>query len=83
MMEVISSKKRTFRISGADIDANIVKGRFMKLTYTHMQYVFQCLDRNTTKVNNIKQYLLAALYNAPVTIHHYYKAEWAGHGKIS
>jgi len=75
ILEVVSSKKKTMRISGEEIDVNLVKGRFMKLGYSHMQYVFSCLDKNTTKVTNIKQYLLAVLYNAPATINHYYKAE--------
>lgn len=75
MLEVISSKKRSIRISGENIDTNLVKGRFMKMTYSHIDYVFECLNKNTTKVKNIKQYMLAVLYNAPATINHYYKAE--------
>ncbi|MGL6201538.1 MAG: DUF6017 domain-containing protein [Lachnospiraceae bacterium] len=75
ILEVVSSKKKTIRISGEEVDVNLVKGRFMKLGYAHMQYVFGCLEKNTTKVTNIKQYLLAVLYNAPATINHYYKAE--------
>lgn len=75
MLEVIASRKRSFRISGEDVDANIVKGRFMKITFSHIQYVFECLDKNTKKINNIKQYLLAVLFNAPATINHYYQAE--------
>lgn len=75
MLEVVSSKKRTIKLSGEDVNINIVKGRFMKLNYSHMQYVFECLSNNTTKIKNIKQYLLTVLYNAPVTINHYYKAE--------
>lgn len=75
MLEIVSSRKQTIRISGEDVNANIVKGRFMKLTYMHIQYVFECLSKNTKKINNIKQYLLAVLYNAPVTISHYYQAE--------
>lgn len=75
VLDIVSSKKRTIRISGEDIGVNIVKGRFMKLTYSHMQYVFECLQENTTNVNNIKQYLLAVLYNAPATMNHYYKSE--------
>ena len=51
-----------------------VKG-VLKLDMMHVQYVFECMKKNTTKVRNIKQYLLAALYNAPSTIGHYYSAE--------
>ena len=45
------------------------------MDYSHIEYVLECMGKNTTKVKNIKQYLLAALYNAPVTIGHYYAAE--------
>jgi hypothetical protein len=75
MLEVVASKKRSFRISGEDVDANIVKGRFMKITYSHIQYVFECLSKNTKKITNIKKYLVAVLFNAPATISHYYQAE--------
>lgn len=75
VLEVVASRKRTIWISGEEVEASVVKGRFMKLDYTHMQYVFECLEKNTSKVKNIKQYLLAVLYNAPTTIKHYYQAE--------
>lgn len=74
ILETISSSKRTIRIAGEDIDSNLVKRRFMKITYIHMQYIFESLDNNTTKIKNIKQYLLAVLYNATVTIYNHYKA---------
>ena len=53
----------------------MVKSRFMKLDSGHIQYVMECLKENTTEVRNIKQYLLAALYNAPGTISSYYSAK--------
>ena len=53
----------------------MVKSRFMKLDSSHIQYVLDCLKENTTDVRNIKQYLLAALYNAPGTISSYYSAK--------
>ena len=75
MLEVVASPKKTFRIGGADINAMAVKSRFMKLNIFHIQYVFTCLDQSTTKIRNIKQYLLTSLYNAPATINNYYKAQ--------
>ena len=33
-----------------------------------------CMKKNTTKIRNIRGYLLTALYNAPATIEHYYQA---------
>jgi hypothetical protein len=52
----------------------VVKSRFLKLDSEHIKFVLDCMRENTTKVRNIKQYLLAALYNAPITIGNYYTA---------
>lgn len=62
------------RIAGEYYPAGFVKGKLLKLNYSHIEYVLECMDKNTTKVRNIKQYLLAALFNAPSTIGSYYKA---------
>jgi len=53
----------------------LVRSRFLKLKCEHIRYVIGCLQSNTTKVKNIKKYLLAALFNAPLTISGYYQAE--------
>ena len=58
----------TIRIAGVEKPAVIVKNRFMKLGKMHMEYILSCLGANTSKVGNIKSYLLTVLYNAPVTI---------------
>ena len=55
--------------------ASLVKDKFMKLNYHHIQYVLDMLRSNTTKVRNIKKYILASLFNAPTTIESYYRAE--------
>ncbi len=60
------------RILGQEMPAEVVKSRMMKLTSEHIQYVFDCLARTTSKIGNIKAYLLTALYNAPATISSYY-----------
>lgn len=52
----------------------LVKSKFMKLRYPHVEYVIDCLKKNTKEVRNIKKYLLAALFNAPSTIDGYYKS---------
>ena len=75
MLEAVCLPKTHVRIGGEDFPAEVVKSRLLKLTSTHIQYVFECIDRNTTKVRNIKSYLLTTLYNAPATIDHYYRAE--------
>ena len=63
------------RIGGADKPVAVVKSRFLKLTYSHIEYVLFSLHRNTSKVANIKAYLLTTLYNSSMTINHYYQAE--------
>ena len=60
------------RIHGQEMPAEVVKSRMLKLTSEHIQYVFDCLARTTTKIGNIKAYLLTTLYNAPATISSYY-----------
>ena len=75
MLDILCSRRKMIRIAGDDKPANVVKGRFMKLDMGHIQYVMDCVRGNTTKVRSIKQYLLAALYNAPATMDGYYRAE--------
>lgn len=72
---MIMPDNSTLRVAGADRPAAIVKSRFMKLNYEHIQYVLNCLNRKTRRVGNIKSYLLTALYNAPTTIRNYYAAQ--------
>lgn len=74
LVDVCCSNQKTIRISGDDKPLAVVKSRFMKLDCEHIQYVLDCFKENTTKVRNIKQYLLASLYNAPMTIGSYYTA---------
>lgn len=68
------STAQTIRISGDDKPASVVKSRFMKLDSEHIQFVMSCLKENTTRVRSIKSYLLATLYNAPLTISNYYQS---------
>ena len=72
---MMMSEDSMIRIAGVEKPVALVKSRFMKLNYSHIEYVLFCLNRNTTKVGNIKAYLLTALYNAPATINSYYQAE--------
>lgn len=74
MVEVVCSRKKDIRIGGEDIPANVAKERFMKIDQFHIAYVLDCISQNTTRVKNIKQYLLTTLYNAPTTMDHYYTA---------
>lgn len=74
MLDVICAKRRYTRVSGSDFSQETVKSRLLKLDFEHIQFVLDGLRENITKVRNIKQYLLAALYNAPITISNYYAA---------
>ena len=51
------------------------KARGITINSAHIEYVFDCLDENTSKVGNIKAYVLATLFNAPATMDEYYRAE--------
>ena len=74
IVDTVCTARKTVRIAGDDYPAEVVKSRFMKLDSSHVQYVMGCMRENTTYVRNIKKYLLAALYNAPVTISNYYSS---------
>ena len=62
------------RIHGQDMAAEVVKSRMLKIGSEHIQYVFDCMKRTTSKIRNIRAYLLTALFNAPTTISSYYGA---------
>jgi len=75
ILETVLSKRPYIRIAGDELPHEVVKSRLLKVRSSHLQYVFNCLDQNTTKVYNIKSYLLTALFNAPVTMGSFYRAE--------
>ena len=72
MAEVCCSRRETTRINQEEMCTEVVKSRFLKLDSSHIEYVMDCLDNNTTLVGNIRAYTLSALFNAPVTISQYY-----------
>ena len=72
MLDAICSTRPMITVRGQDMPTEVVKSRLLKLNSEHIQYVLDCLRSNTVKARNIKQYLLAALYNAPSTINTYY-----------
>ena len=67
MVDTVCSNREMIRIAGDDYPAEVVKSRFLKIDSSHIEYVLERMRENTTYVRNIKKYLLAALYNAPVT----------------
>ena len=74
MLEVICARRKFTRVAGTDFPHEVVRSRFLKLNSEHIQFVLSCMKENTTRVRNIKQYLLTVLYNAPTTISNYYTA---------
>ncbi len=75
ILETVLCQNDRILIASSWYPAELVKSKFMKLKYAHIEYVMECFRKNTTKVKNIKKYLLAALFNAPSTIDGYYTAE--------
>lgn len=75
MVETVSIPRKYIYIGGTRFPYEIVKSQFLKLDYEHILYVITCMKDNTTKVKNIRNYLLTTLYNAPNTIDSYYQAE--------
>ena len=73
--EVVCVKRQTIRVAGEKYPYELVKARFLKLNSSHLEYVIGCMKETTTKITNIKAYMVTALYNAPTTINHFYQQE--------
>ena len=73
--DVVCVKRKIIRIGGEDYPYELVKSRFLKLNHSHVEYVRSRLQETTTKITNIRAYLLTSLYNAPATISHFYQQE--------
>ena len=81
MLDAICGKRDHIRIGGADYPAEMVKSRLLSINSEHIEYVMDCLNDSTAKVNKIDAYLLKCLYTAPTTIDSYYSSlvnhDWA------
>ena len=75
IVDTVCTNRKMIRIASDDKPAEVVKSRFMKLNSEHISFVLDCLKENTTNVRNMRQYLLAAIYNAPLTIGCYYDSK--------
>ena len=73
LVDTCDSKRKFIRIAGDDKPAEVVRSRLKKLNADHIRFVLDCLSANTSPIRNMKQYLLAALFNAPTTIQLYYQ----------
>lgn len=74
LVDTVTSRKPTIRIGGEDLSTEVVRSRLLKLDASHIEYVLDSMLQNTTKVRNIRAYLLTSLYNAPTTLSSYYTA---------
>ena len=72
IVETVCARRKTTRIAGADFPHEVVRSRFLKLDSSHIEFVMDCLQKNTTQVRNMKQYLLAVLFNAPTTMNNHF-----------
>ena len=75
MVETVCARRKTTRIAGSDFPHEVVRSRFLKLDSEHIRFVMDSLQKNTTEIRNMKQYLLAVLFNAPTTISNHYTAQ--------
>ena len=75
IVETVCARRKTTRIAGADFPHEVVRSRFLKLDSGHIEFVMECMHKNTTEVRNMKQYLLTVLFNAPTTISNHYTAQ--------
>ena len=74
VQETVCSTRSRIRVAGNDYPAEVVRSKLLKLNSEHLRFVMDCLKQNTTRIRNIRQYLLAMLFNAPSTMNSYYTA---------
>ena len=74
LQETVCSTRSQIRVAGNDYPSEVVRSKLLKLNGEHIRFVMDCLKQNTTRIRNIRQYLLAALFNAPSTMNSYYTA---------
>ena len=75
ILETVLCKNKSIVVASSEYPAELVRSKFLKLNMFHVEYAMDCMRKNTSKIHNIKKYLLAALFNAPSTISGYYQAE--------
>jgi len=68
LVDTCATKRKMLHIAGDDKPAEVVRSRFMKLNADHICFVLKCLAENSSPIRNMKQYLLASLYNALTTM---------------
>ena len=74
ILEILNSQRETIYVAGEEYPTEFVKDRFRQLETDHIEHILGCMEKNTTKIKNIKSYLKTVLFNAPTTINSYYKS---------
>ena len=72
--DVLCSERKTMIIGGEQYPMSTVKKRYRELNGEHIEFVLESMERTTSDIRNIRKYLIAALFNAPVKISSYYSA---------
>ena len=75
VQETVCSTRSRIRVAGNDYPAEVVRSKLLKLNSEHIRFVMDCLKQNTTRIRNIRQYLLTVLFNAPTTISNHYTVQ--------
>ena len=92
VQETVCSTRSRIRVAGNDYPTEVVRSKLLKLNSEHIRFVMDCLKQNTTRIRNIRQYLLTALFHAPSTMNSYYTAlvahdmaayEWHGNSQVT
>ena len=73
--EALCSKRNSFSLGKDTYPYALVKDRLLRLDSSHIEYILDCIDGNTTDIRNIKPYLLKTLINAPATMDSYYRTK--------
>ena len=74
VQETVCSTRSRIRVAGNDYPTEVVRSKLLKLNGEHIRFAMDCLKQNTTRIRNIRQYLLTVLFNAPITMNSYYTA---------
>lgn len=72
--DIICFPRKAIRINKTDYPYAVVKSRFLKLTDDDVSYVIDRFNDTPTDKDNIRGYLLTALYNAPDTVSSHYSS---------
>jgi len=72
MLDAMCCQEDFVQIGRDKIPTMLITDLFLTIKSTHIEYVIECMDKNTSNIGNIKNYLLRALYNARNTMDFYY-----------